>query len=147
MAEMEAELVRLKQPKQASPEEVAAADVAHIAGALAKHEVAKVPNFAKRVYKVMLKTARQIGDRISPTLSLEEAAAQVIRLERKRLEESPFYTKPAETEAPGKRGKKGALLRKNSQSEGATPDKPETNDDIVNDLLRKNRAAAGAVGR
>lgn len=139
LAELEA---KLTQPAPVDPAVVEAKDMAYIRENLADPADAKIPNFHRRVYKVLLSHMNKVGQ----LLPIEQAAARVRHAEQKRFEASPHYKKPAAVaEAPGK--KKKSLLRKDSQSEGASPDKPMSNNDLVDDILRKHKIAGAAVGR
>lgn len=139
LAELKA---KLSQPQPVDPAAVRAQDMNYIRQTLTAPEDAKIPRFHDRVYAVLLKTANHLGATLTP----EQAAERVRRGERKRIEASPHYKKPATIEEPAKKGKK-VLLRKDSKSEAGKPAGPESDDDIVNDLLRGHKAAGAAVGR
>jgi len=139
-----------QQKQQLTQEQVYAKDLETIRSQLGKHAVRKVPNFERRVYNVLIKTK---DPHLGLTLSMEEAAARVIRGEKKRVEQSKWLLEGKKTKAPevepdeveepksakGKPGVKKAgttLLRRDSQANGATS-KEESDDEIIRDLQRQ----------
>jgi len=97
-------------------------------------DTAKVPHFAKRVYTVLKKTMGPMGLTQTP----EEAARVVLRAERKRIAAHPLAKTPAPAAAPAKGKKSTPPLRGESRSPGTSMRSPtESNDDIINDILRK----------
>jgi hypothetical protein len=137
-----------QQKQQLTQEQVYAKDLEAIRGQLGKHPVRKVPQFERRIYNVLAKTR---DPHLGLTLTVEEAAARVIRGEKKRVEKSrwllesgkkPQAAEPEADEAPAPKGKPGIkkagapLLRRDSQANGATS-KDESDDEIIKDLQRQ----------
>jgi hypothetical protein len=128
-----------QQQQQRTVAEQRTADLAHIRKNLEGQEVAKIPRFEERVYRVLEK---HFDPRAGLQITLEDAAARVVRGERRRLERSPFYQAP-ENAANAKAPPKGqgapatgsrAPLRRDSQNNGARPTGDETDEEIVADL-------------
>lgn len=144
----EKETATQRQQEQQTTAQIYQQDLGHIRGAVSG-EVTKVPKFAERIYNILVKTKGPLGI----TKTVEQAAAMVVRAERKRIAEHPFVKKPgAKAPLRDKNGKRvppsvsdaarrlaarsGAPLRRNSQNNGAANAKDESTDDIVNDILR-----------
>lgn len=130
--------------RQAAIEQGKQNDLAIIRTTLKNSPVSELPNFADRVYKVLLNTRAPDG---RLTLDVEGAARVVMRAERKRVKESPFYkklaTKAAPAAAPSAAKKPAATatpLRRDSQNNGA-PIGEETDDDIIRDIQSQMRRA------
>lgn len=145
----ERESTQTQAQQQAEQQRVYQSDLAIIerdaVGALP--EVGKVPQFKERIYRLMLKSKGPTG----LTLTVAQAAKQVLAGERRRLAAHPLLAKPkvapkspvsaaASTLAKSKARKAaattGAPLRRDSQPTGVRPAGAESTDDIINDLLR-----------
>jgi hypothetical protein len=158
-ARMQAELDQLKRERQEEraraeqaqqQQQLAQAkqsDLNHIRTTLKGHEVAKIPRFEERVYRVLEKHYNpQLG---GLQITVEEAARRVVKAERKRIEGSPFYRKgTVDTEGEGgaspprlPAARSGPPLRRDSQNNGA-PVGEESTDDIIQDIAAQAARAS-----
>jgi hypothetical protein len=148
----EATATKAQEQQKLSTEQVYANDLQHIRGAV-KGEVTKVPRFAERIYRVLIKTKTPVGLSMTP----EEAGRRVLAAERRRLAKHPLLAKegkrvPPEVSAAAAklaaRNKRrlgtapAPLLRRDSQNNGAANRDEESTDDIVNDILKNKKRAA-----
>ncbi len=134
-----------QRQSQASLAQARENDIAHIRKQLKGHEVAKLPRFEERVYKVLEKHYDpKLG---GLKMTVEQAAARVLRAERKRVESSPFYVKPTPAvETPAKLPAARTPLRRESQNNGAAVGS-ETDDEIIADIAAQAQRARMAAGR
>jgi hypothetical protein len=145
LAELESKLANTtkeqteEQRRQAEAQDYQA-DLGHIRGRVSG-EVAKLPKFAERIYRILDKTRGPLG----LTKTIEQAAEMLLRAERKRVASHPFVKKKPKVPPPvsnaartlaGRRAASAPPLRRNSQNNGASTAKEESTDDIVNDILR-----------
>jgi hypothetical protein len=110
-------------------------------------EVTKVPQYAERIYNVLLKTRSPAGLTLTPA----QAGERVLAAERRKLAKHPLLkqaparpaspvSQAASTLAKARKGKAGAgspPLRRDSHGNGATDDKTESVDDIIADIIKK----------
>lgn len=149
----EATKAKAENEQKLTAEQVYANDIKYIeTNVAAVKGILQVPNYAKRIYKELLRTKSPTGLTLTP----EQAALRVIGYERKRLANHPMLkgkqpanpvSQAASTLARARvvKGKPpGAPLRRDSQKNGAKdPAAIESTDDIVNDILKgKQRASA-----
>ena len=140
---------KTQQQQQLSAQQVYANDLAIIRGKVAKvegGEITKVPQYAERIYNVLMKTRTPAG----LAMTEAEAARRVLAAERRKLETHPLLKKKAAvseaaaTLARARTGKRpaaaaGAPLRRDSQNNGGKDPKAlESTDDIIADLIAKN---------
>lgn len=155
MAELEQKLQqtqaeREQQASQRTAAEAYQADLAHIRSNVTG-EVTKIPKFEQRIYQILVKTKGPLG----LTKTIPEAAAMVVRAERKRIESHPFVRKPApKGKVPpaasaaartlAARSQNRPALRRDSQKNGAANPDKLSDDDIINDILSKRPARRSA---
>jgi hypothetical protein len=154
----EREREREQQTQQQTQQQTYQADLAHIRGAV-KGDVSKIPKFAERIYTILDKTRNHLG----LTKTIEQAAAMVLRSERRRIEAHPLVRKAAKTGKGGRvpppvsnaartlaarsaANKNRPPLRRDSQNNGAPNREAETDDDIIGDILAKRPAIRGQRG-
>jgi hypothetical protein len=147
LAELEAK-VREKDEERAAneqrqtAEQQYAADLAYIRQNVTG-DVAKIPRFAERIYRILDQTKGPLG----LTLTVEQAAERVRRAELKRVENHPFVKKKPKPGVPApvrdaartlasRAARSAPALRRNSQNNGASTAKEQSTDDIVADILR-----------
>lgn len=115
-----------------------------IAQGLVSKDAKAVPHAAQRIRNLMIKTKGPTG----PTLTVDQAARQVLKAERARLQNHPLarVQKPKEAPAPRGKGKRnGAVLRRDSRNEGTgVRDGKDSNEDIIQSVLK--RAAQQRTG-
>lgn len=144
----EATAVKQQQETQLSQQQVYANDLQTIRQQAASvAEVAKVPRYAERIYKVLTDTRTPTG----LAMTVAEAAKRVVASERRRLAKHPLLKSAAKNPVSqaastlAKARKKpvpGAPLRRDSQNNGAKDTAAiESTDDIVADLLKGKRRA------
>jgi hypothetical protein len=145
LAELEQKLTEKEQTRTAeelrqAEQQQYANDIAFIRQSVSG-EVAAIPKFDERIYRLILKTRGPLGN----TLTIEQAAARIVKAERKRIASHPFIKKKPKPGVPPQvrsaartlaaRNAQRPALRRNSQNNGASTAKEETTDDIVADIL------------
>lgn len=145
LAELEQKLTEKEQTRTAEEQRQAeqqqlANDLAYIRQNVSG-EVAAIPKFDERIYRLILKTRGPLGN----TLTIEQAAARIVKAEKKRLASHPFIKKKPKPGVPPQvrnaartlaaRNAQRPPLRRNSQNNGAATDREMSTDDIVNDIL------------
>lgn len=144
---------REQQSQQVTEQQQYQADLGHIRQNVAG-DVTKIPRFAERIYTILVKTRSPMG----LTKTVEEAAAMVMRAERRRIENHPFVKKrvdesgkrvppavsgAARTLAARAADKNRPALRRDSQNNGARrAGDPVSDDDIINDILKPKKRSA-----
>lgn len=150
---------REKQQTQQTEAQQYEADLVYIRGQVSG-VVTKLPKFAERIHRVLMKTRSPVGLTLTP----QQAGEKVLAAERKRLANNPLVR------APGKAGKgkdgrvpapvsdaarrlreqqqrrrngSGPPLRRDSQNNGSKSRDKETDDDIIQDILGKGARRAG----
>jgi hypothetical protein len=138
---------REQQTQEQTTAQTYQADLAHIRGQV-KGDVTKIPKFAERIYTILAKTRNHLG----LTKTVEQAAAMVLRSERRRIETHPLVRKPGAKTGKGGRvsppvsnaartlrsaNKNRPPLRRDSQNNGAPNRDGASDDDIINEILSK----------
>lgn len=147
LAELEArdaerERQRTEQQQQQTVEQQRQSDLAFIRQSVTG-DVTLLHRFDERIYRVLEKSKSPLG---GLTLTIEQAAARVLRGEQKRLAKNPLLLKkkkkgvPPEVSSAGRtlraRAAPSPALRRNSQNNGASTAKDASTDEIVADILR-----------
>jgi hypothetical protein len=146
----QAEEQRRQAEEQARQQQTAvqarANDLAEIRKQLSGHDVAKLPRFEERVYRVLEK---HVDPKLGLQITVAQAAERVLRAERKRIESSPFYKPaPPPPEATAPAPKAPAVrppLRRESQNNGAAVG-DESTDDIIADIAAQAQRARMTTG-
>jgi hypothetical protein len=110
-------------------------------------DVKKVPHYRERIRRMVLESASKspIG---RPTVTIAQAAARVLKVERARISRHPLAPRGTAPAAPparaGKRG--GPPLRNQSRGEGAprVGGEPATNDEIIAGIMKQRQQRVGA---
>ena len=117
-----------------------------IAQGLVHGDAKKVPHFAQRIRNLLIKTKGPVG----LTMTVDAAARQILKAERKRLQTHPLARPPSATQTPPPtRGKgKGGdpPLRRDSRNDGTgvRDREKETNEDIISSVLARAKATRRA---
>lgn len=139
---------REQQQQQQTQAQVYQGDLAYIRQNVTG-PITKIPKFAERVYNVLSKTRSAAG----LTLTVEQAAARVLKSERRRIENHPLVRRKPKEGKPGGKVSDAARtlaqrssasrtpLRRDSQNNGARNKDAETDDDIISDILSNRRRA------